>query len=255
MTHADVWCIYDVNAGKKLVELKNVLRLDENAFSPDCERIVGMNQYFQFAGFEVRTGKQLYTLEFPRQISDVEFIDNGKLRIECFPNYQFEADPNTGKALQSIEFDPLDESSHKPHKIKIWNQLGHYSIPESLPFHDGRSLKPSFGQATILDLKEGKDLCTFGDIGNHRSLTNPLNPMQWSMQWSGDYEYAILDEGRRVMISEIGKYVKIYRNRRPERWWGAAWLLEFWLALGFFALFVWSITRDWRTLGQKESAS
>lgn len=37
-----------------------------------------------------------------------------------------------------------------------------------------------------------------------------------------------------------------YIRRRPEQWWGIAWLPEFWLALVFASALVWSLWRDRR---------
>ena len=43
-----------------------------------------------------------------------------------------------------------------------------------------------------------------------------------------------------------------YHRRRPEYWWGIAWLPEFWLTLVFGVGLVWSAWRDWRGLGAKK---
>lgn len=40
-----------------------------------------------------------------------------------------------------------------------------------------------------------------------------------------------------------------YHRRRPEYWWGVAWLPEFWLTLVFGAALVWSV---WRELRRRE---
>lgn len=39
-----------------------------------------------------------------------------------------------------------------------------------------------------------------------------------------------------------------YHRRRPEYWWGVAWLPEFWLGLVFGGAFVWSVWRDRKQL-------
>ena len=38
--------------------------------------------------------------------------------------------------------------------------------------------------------------------------------------------------------------VRLWRRRRPEYWWGAAWLPEFWLTVVLGAGLVWSLWRD-----------
>ena len=42
--------------------------------------------------------------------------------------------------------------------------------------------------------------------------------------------------------------VSIWHRRRPEYWWGVAWLPEFWLTLAISIGLVWNVWRDWRRL-------
>ena len=42
--------------------------------------------------------------------------------------------------------------------------------------------------------------------------------------------------------------VAVWSRRRPEYWWGLAWLPEFWLTVALGCVFVWSVWRDRRTL-------
>ena len=42
--------------------------------------------------------------------------------------------------------------------------------------------------------------------------------------------------------------IRVSRCRRPELWWGIAWLPEFWLALLLFGALIWSVRRDRRKL-------
>jgi len=39
---------------------------------------------------------------------------------------------------------------------------------------------------------------------------------------------------------------EVWQRRRPEYWWGIAWLPEFWLALMFGLGLVWSVWKDWK---------
>jgi hypothetical protein len=39
---------------------------------------------------------------------------------------------------------------------------------------------------------------------------------------------------------------KVWQRRRPEQWWGIAWLWEFWLTVAFGGFLVWNIVRDRR---------
>jgi WD40 repeat protein len=51
-----------------------------------------------------------------------------------------------------------------------------------------------------------------------------------------------------VAVPSEGNGVRIWRRRRPEYWWGLAWLPEFWLAAAFAGALMWSVWRDRRTL-------
>jgi len=39
--------------------------------------------------------------------------------------------------------------------------------------------------------------------------------------------------------------------RRPEYWYGVAWLPEFWLTVALGVGLVWSICRDWTRLARR----
>ena len=42
--------------------------------------------------------------------------------------------------------------------------------------------------------------------------------------------------------------VLAWHRRRPEYWWGVAWLLEFWLTIILTGTLLWSLRRDMLTL-------
>jgi len=44
--------------------------------------------------------------------------------------------------------------------------------------------------------------------------------------------------------------MQLLHRRRPEYWWGVAWLPEFWLTLLFAAALAFSLWRDRRVLRQ-----
>jgi len=48
----------------------------------------------------------------------------------------------------------------------------------------------------------------------------------------------------------LATHSRVYYRRRPEYWWGVAWLPEFWLTVVFGAGLVWSIISDRRRLRQ-----
>jgi WD40 repeat protein len=81
----------------------------------------------------------------------------------------------------------------------------------------------------IVDADTGKFLCTLYEFKSH-SLTQ-------CMGFSAD-------GSRAAFVS--GETLEIWRNRRPEAWWGIAWLPEAWLVLVTGLGLVWSLARDWK---------
>ncbi|HEY3323325.1 MAG TPA: hypothetical protein VGP72_22915 [Planctomycetota bacterium] len=53
-------------------------------------------------------------------------------------------------------------------------------------------------------------------------------------------------DGNRVDAVDTG--YRVYSRRRPEYWWGIAWLPEFWMTLVFSVGLFWSVWRDRRSL-------
>jgi hypothetical protein len=65
---------------------------------------------------------------------------------------------------------------------------------------------------------------------------------------------AVSSDGNRLAsfpITPIFDYIDIWHRRRPEWWWGVAYLPEFWFTIIFGFGLVWSVWRDRRGLGLK----
>jgi len=67
--------------------------------------------------------------------------------------------------------------------------------------------------------------------------------------WQGGFS----PDGERVAITTDDAGTRIYRRRRPEWWWGIFYLWEFWVTVAFAGVFVWSVVRDRRALGKRET--
>ena len=78
----------------------------------------------------------------------------------------------------------------------------------------------------------------------------PLNPSP--VAWAGisaDGRTVLVwtGEGDRRRLTLTG--TEVWRPRRPEQWWGVAYLPESWLAALFAGLLAWSLARDRRSFG------
>jgi len=76
---------------------------------------------------------------------------------------------------------------------------------------DGRQILTATGDgwAQIWDIQKEKTLTTF--LGGHSA--------------------GFSEDGQRVFTCSSNGVVRVYSRRRPEPWWGIAWLPEFWIAL------------------------
>jgi WD40 repeat protein len=59
--------------------------------------------------------------------------------------------------------------------------------------------------------------------------------------------FALSPDGTQVLTAQ-DKAAFFWARRRPEYWWGVAWLPEFWLTILFAGGLAWSVRRDRRTL-------
>ncbi len=61
------------------------------------------------------------------------------------------------------------------------------------------------------------------------------------------YSAAYSPDGKRIVTASADKTARVWEHRRPEQWWGVAWMPEFWLTLVLGVALVWSLIRDRRT--------
>ena len=78
-----------------------------------------------------------------------------------------------------------------------------------------------------------------------------LGPFSVREGW-GTMSIAISPSGDRLAVVEKAVTIHVFHRRRPYEWWGVFWLWEFWLAVAFAGVFVWSVVRDRRVLGKEE---
>ncbi len=216
----DNWHLLDLASGRKVSLLSDVLRLDFGAFSPACDRLVGINHYFQFAIFDTLTGNQLFTLQTDKKIWRAGYLEDGSI-VALFDSHEYGLfDARTGKPTLSA-----DGGEHVQTQGTLFDRSRFADEIPNFKFGDGRYLLADKDCVFVCD-DGGRKLFGFGPYAT--PLTN----------------FAILGQGRRVLIHN-GGILKLYYNRHPEYWWGAAWGMEFWGAVFLLMLFVWSVIRDW----------
>jgi WD40 repeat protein len=110
--------------------------------------------------------------------------------------------------------------------------------------------------ATIIDAKDGAVLTElprqprsleqiwkairglFVEAENLNSPFYPGAPISPLPQFSPD--------GKKVIALDRAPDLGVWVRRRPERWWGVAWLPEFWLTAFLTGALVWSLRREWK---------
>jgi len=122
---------------------------------------------------------------------------------------------------------------------KFWNSKLETFMDEQIIFSpDGRTALLSDGiSAFVIDGRTGERLTrqlmpSFVSVGS--SVVRPVASAYSS------------DGNQLALASTSYGEVYLFRRRRPEHWWGVAWLPEFWLTLVLGVGLVWSVWRDRR---------
>jgi WD40 repeat protein len=84
----------------------------------------------------------------------------------------------------------------------------------------------------VMDLATGETLCSIAEPHGRREAFRPMK---------------IIDRYKIITTDSSGE-LHVWHRRRPEWWWGIAWLPEFWLTLLFAGAFGWSVRCDRREL-------
>ncbi|MGD0088628.1 MAG: hypothetical protein ABSE73_01795 [Planctomycetota bacterium] len=103
---------------------------------------------------------------------------------------------------------------------------------------DGRTLQEVPGPAVNLYSKQNYSTKTETDL-----LADLRAPIQgeFGVYFGG----TISEDGNWIIVcSDRHQFAFVWHRRRPEYWWGLAWLPEFWLTAVFAVAFVWSVRRD-----------
>ena len=97
------------------------------------------------------------------------------------------------------------------------------------------------------------DFLEIVDSSTGRELANLSVPTSSANR---NKDFLISADDEKILIPREdanGNGLELWQRRRPEWWWGIAWLPEFWLTLLFAGGFAWSVGRDWRELRKKKA--
>lgn len=137
--------------------------------------------------------------------------------------------------------DPPPEPNANPtdNVVRIWDvRTGQCMMV--LRGHCGNILAASFE-------KDGKRFVTGSTDGTVRIWDRRNGDCLYSIRvnGNGNIQARFLSESTSLALVHSDG-LEVWQRRRPEQWWGIAWLWEFWMTVVFGGLLVWSIVRDQR---------
>ena len=181
-------------------------------FTPDSQRMVLLHGNDREALWDAHTGK-------PIHIDEASPILEGSYFVEFSP------DGNRIVAMWGTR--PYVFDAHRG------ITLAHLPFPESNP--DVAAFKRAFQKIA------GYFTDRFDDPGANPFLGGPGH--SFAARFSLDGE---------KIVGNVYDELLVWRRRRPEWWWGVAWLPEFWIALVLTAALAWSVRRDFGDLRRKQ---
>jgi WD40 repeat protein len=186
------------------------------SFSPDGQRIVSINRYTNKTAsiWDASTGRELTVLKgHTDRLKYAAFSPDGKHVVTL-------SDDLTGK-LWNVA-DASESATLSGQTSYLWC---------STFSHDSKRIAAAGKDGTIRiwDTKSGASLAV---LKEHWDYVRCLSFSQ--------------DEQFLVSAGDDGNAL-LWHRRRPEYWWGIAWLPEFWLTVVLTGALGWSLSRDRRT--------
>ncbi len=177
------------------------------------------------------SGKEILTCSFDGTSRLWSAIDGSeKLRIE---QSGFAIFPPDGKRI--VDFGSVGYRTWNLRTKKMvanTNGLVNSTRTKQYSTDMGRTVHPGWPKTvTIYDTKSGR----------------PLWKLRGHAGWVLSAGFS--NSGNRIVTEGRDGNVHIYHRRRPEWWWGIAWLWEFWATAFFTLALAASLWKDWRRLG------
>jgi WD40 repeat protein len=245
--------IWDATTGGLLAQLRTPGHKVETAsLSPSGARIVTeeCSPRAQLRMWDVGSGRELSAVAVTESASELDFLEFSPDEIRVFFHGYFRGiqvwDSESGNVSKAGEADKawVLERLCRYDGDRVAQRINNGKIPSKLGFLRGTS-----GGGSVDFTADGKRVVVayphggvdVWDVESGTELTSLAENTAIAATFSPDGE-------RVAVVGRDLNGVLIWHRRRPEYWWGVAWLPEFWLTFAFSAAFIWSVRRDRKTL-------
>jgi WD40 repeat protein len=204
-----------------------------NTFSPDSRTLLTQSQY-ECCLYDFSTQSLPHHID-GYAISSPFAPDGKKLIVYCKQDWPRDPSFNGELRLHDVKTGELNAT-----RSLFTEGVSHMVDSETgscVNFRGVINAAPDGERVVTFDLNEKR-----AEIRDSRKLELlfqlPSDTRIWSAAWSRGGEALVLG-------GEDGTAV-VWHRRRPEYWWGVAWLPEFWLTALFAGALGWSVWRDGR---------
>jgi len=204
--------------GDKLKVIQTNTRFKFAKFSPDGTRILAIADSLAKL-LDSATGRVIIELKHSSSIRFAQFSKDGTRIVTMDSNNPDIArvwDSQLGKCICAVE--------------GLGNPFG---SPYSRFSPDATRYVVSSPLLQVREAATGRTLSTLKSVGD------PINPYSIHSEFSP----------RDFLINVDNGMAELWHRRRPEWWYGIAWLPESWLTLIFGIALLWSLRRDWKRFG------
>lgn len=221
--------VVELQTGYVIKDVQGHLERRGYNFSPDS-RMIFVHEYFKqdTQVWELNSNPKPIAI-IPKQGDKFPRVNMLRERMLFHNEILGAFDVHTGTLLWSSShgghFDPRGEYAFSHYA----NELYGGNTGRTAPFYSDEVVAGATGE-TVLHLERAPYYSSLLELGfaNTRPEFLTFNH----------------ERGQPPVDPEFTKEVQLWERRRPEAWWGIAWIWEFWLMVGLGVALVWSVKRD-----------
>ena len=228
--------VFDAETGQLLASLRREEEYVQFAYFSDDDRWILTSSFDELRIYDARTYELKFTHQahFRTHIVSTEFSRDGRwLMIRGF-------DGNQHKGTV--------EDYVKVYRVGDWSDQVVLSAGRSVVFAqyapDETRIMIGFGSMAAVGV-DIFDAATYTRLHTVKFGTGNRYP---ELKHSPDSQWIL-------GVASDEKTLTLWHNRRPEWWWGVAWLPAFWATAGFTLVLAWSVWSDRKTLRKKNVLS